>query len=93
MLSLKYVTGAGLYAIFLFYGGFTVEKVRLLLPSSGSTFDKTCIGFAYRILLCAMYFPDFWSAIKIQNSLMFSLFISSVSPLFSSSPPKSCTSE
>ena len=48
-----------MYTIILFYGGFTVEKVRLLLPSSRSSFDKTCTKFACRILLYVLHFPIF----------------------------------
>ena len=48
--SWKYVTVADLYVIFLFCEGFTVEKVRLLLPSC-SSFDKTCTRFATLLLV------------------------------------------
>ena len=48
-----------LFVIFLFYGGFIVEKVRLLLSSTRSSLGKSCTKFACCILLYVLYFPIF----------------------------------
>ena len=76
---LKIPRVARLYAIFLFYGSFSVENVRHLLCSSRSSFGQNVHKVCLSYFVVCLVFSDFWSAINVQYSFMFSLFILSVS--------------
>ena len=62
------------YAIFLLYQSITVEKstyfTSLYSFFSRQNLHKVCLSY---FVVCFV-FSNFWSAIKMQNSFMFSLF-------------------